>query len=126
MRGCCGCLGLCIEACDVGRGLGRSVCVMLSPLLCDIVSVSLGCHCGSCGWRTVWCGCGAVRVSGGMGWVGRGVQAEGAHCGTRVGYRLTAALAASRPVASRCTRSADQQVRVTLQSLGPRASSATG
>lgn len=57
--------------------------------------------------------------------MGRGAQAEGAHCGTCVGYRLTAALAASRPVVSRCTRSADQQVRVPLQSLGPSASSAT-
>lgn len=57
--------------------------------------------------------------------MGRGAQAEGAHCGTCVGYRLTAALAASRAVASRCTRSADPQVRVTLQSLGPSASSAT-
>lgn len=65
VRGCCGCLGLCIEACDIGRGWAE-VCVMLSPRLCDIISVSLGCHCGSCGWGIVWCGCGPVRVLGGM------------------------------------------------------------
>lgn len=41
VRGCCGCLGLDVEGCDIGQGLGRSVCVMLSPCLCDIISVCL-------------------------------------------------------------------------------------
>lgn len=41
VRGCCGCLGLCVEGCDIGRGLGRSVCVILSPCLCDIIAVCL-------------------------------------------------------------------------------------